>query len=482
MACLDFPPTHHEVMIRRGKHYTSRLIRSDLATSLEAPAALLGDRWYVISGGTGGLGRKVAGWMIERGARHVILLGRRDPSPEVAGELAALSEGDARVAFRRCDVSSFPEVQSVLQEARDELPLGGIIHAAGSLDDTLVRSMTWTQFEHAMSAKCLGAWNLHQATSNDALDLFVLFSSAASLLGSLGQANHCAANAFLDGLARYRRAAGLPAVSINWGAWSEIGRASELGGEASMKSRGIEALSPSDGLTALECVLASNKVQVGVVPVRWSQFRRQFPQAVPPFFSQVLGEGHTDAQRSSAKRDEALIARLREAPVRQRKDILIEYLQQLAASVLRTDAARLRDPRKPLHELGLDSLMGLELQNTIAARLGQNLSATLLINYPTLDALAGYLVDRIVDDRAESGRTEVTDPLPDIASAPPNPKPSRDSEEQPSHGDMLDRIEQMSDEQVESMLQNMTDLRLEPCPAGNSSNGSRNSARRDCAS
>ena len=227
---------------------------------------------YLITGGTGGLGLQVADWLITQGARHLLLLGRREPTKEVREQIQTWEAQGAAVETAQVDVGDAQALAAVLgRVAESSYPLRGVIHAAGVLSDARLEQLSWAEFERVLAPKVDGAWNLHQLTKDLPLDFFVLFSSAASLLGSPGQANHAAANAFLDGLADYRRSQGLPALSLNWGAWSDIGSALKYQqGKALTGLQGVSLISPEQGLEKLAQVWTQPIPQIGIVPIQWS--------------------------------------------------------------------------------------------------------------------------------------------------------------------------------------------------------------------
>ncbi|QYO65133.1 SDR family NAD(P)-dependent oxidoreductase [Leptolyngbya sp. 7M] len=195
------------------------------------------DSTYLITGGTGGLGLLMADWLVQQGAKHLVLLSRRI-SPTTAPTIQAWQQAGVQVVTATVDVADRSQLAQCLNNLESSLPpLGGIIHAAGVLDDGMLHQQTWEKFAAVLRPKLLGAWNLHQLTQTQPLDFYVLFSSATALLGSPGQANHVAANVFLDSLAHYRRSLGLPALSINWGIWSEVGSA--VARQAESRFRGM---------------------------------------------------------------------------------------------------------------------------------------------------------------------------------------------------------------------------------------------------
>ncbi|KMW70467.1 type I polyketide synthase, partial [Limnoraphis robusta] len=221
---------------------------------------------YLITGGLGGLGLLVARWLVEKGAKNIVLLSRRHPNSETQTTLDELERLGAKVIITQADISDDKKVTKIFQNIKQNLPpLRGIFHAAGVLEDGVLMQLNSEKFERVMKPKMHGAWNLHQLTKDIPLDYFVLFSSAASLLGSPGQANHVAANTFLDMLAHYRQMLGLPGLSINWGAWSEVGAAAERQVTQHMSLKGVGTISPQQGLEILEELIAQPDPQVGVI-------------------------------------------------------------------------------------------------------------------------------------------------------------------------------------------------------------------------
>jgi KR domain/Phosphopantetheine attachment site len=316
-------------------------------------------------------------------------------------------------------------------------PMRGVIHAAGVLDDGALVRQDWSRFAAVMAPKVDGAIHLHELTAHLPLDHFVLFSSAAALFGSRGQANHAAANGFLDALAAERRAHGRPGLSINWGAWAGVGSVVTHGLEDRASAHGVATMTPAQALAALGALMTQGRPQVGVVPMDWPVFLRQFAAAVPPWLSEIA-----DRQRGPVlAREAAAVPVVRDelaaAPPAQRPQRLADFVAGQVASVLGAAAGTV-DEQLPLNELGLDSLMAVELRNRIGAGLAveEALPATIVFDYPTVTALAGYL------DRALFGGGE------GIAS-----------EEAAVDGggtlvveDLLSSIEQMSDEDVARMF------------------------------
>jgi acyl carrier protein len=339
------------------------------------------------------LGLLLAEWLVEQGARHLLLIGRRPPAEASEGRLALLRAGGANIAVAQVDIAERAQLAQAL--ARPGLPaLGGVIHAAAVLEDTTLQRLDAVRFENVMRPKIDGAWNLHELTRDASLDFFVLFSSAASVMGSPGQANYCAANAFLDALAHHRRSQGKAASSINWGPWAEAGLAAAQANRGQrLAAQGMASIKPGDGFLALGHLLAENPVQVAVMPLNVRHWRQLFPRAVrAPFLTEILDEGE-GAVRATPASSPARIA-LENAPPALRQPMIEAHLSEQLSQVLRMSQSELgRDT--PLPTLGLDSLMALELRNRLELSLGVTLSATLIWGYPTIAALAGFLLGKV---------------------------------------------------------------------------------------
>jgi myxalamid-type polyketide synthase MxaE and MxaD len=272
------------------------------AASIEKPLELRAEGWYLISGGLGGLGLEVGEWLLEQGAGRVILASRgisnssngsngKGKGGNWEKRVTTLQQqyGAERVEAIRMDVGVWSEViESIAKEKRGQeasgrrLKLRGVIHSAGEVSDAVLLRQERERFEQVMRAKVSGGWNLHYATIDEELDFFLLFSSAAVVFGNPGQSNHAAANSGLDGLAHYRRSRGLPALSINWSAWDEIGAAlkSDVGKRAGQQ--GIMMIKPVQGLHALSQLMRSNKTQIVALPVNWLRWQEGQKHAQTP--------------------------------------------------------------------------------------------------------------------------------------------------------------------------------------------------------
>jgi myxalamid-type polyketide synthase MxaB len=360
------------------------------------------DATYLITGGLSGLGFAVAQWFATQGARHLILVGRSQPKAELQAPLAALAALGVTVTLAQADITIPIQVEAALQQIDDAYPLRGIVHAAGVLEDGALANQSWERFAKVLAPKVEGVWQLHRLTRNMTLDFFVVFSSTAGLLGNRGQANHAAANAFLDAFVYYRRAQGVPALSINWGAWAEIGAAAELvrTQQPQMFAQGMGVIPPQTGLDAFAYLLeqaitqtTGQPLQVGVVPIDWAKFL-QNRLHLNPFYSEFRQAEMADPQPAESVRSVSLRQQFDEAASGEERDRLLQnYLQTAVARVLGLRHPEQIDPREGFLDMGLDSLMAVELRNQIGRTLETRLPSTLVFDYPTLSTLQNYLRD-----------------------------------------------------------------------------------------
>ena len=344
---------------------------------------------YLITGGLGALGLNTAKWMVQQGAKHLVITGRRQPSQKAQETIKELEKFGAQILVLCGDISQQEDVTKILSEIEASLPpLRGVIHAAGVLDDGLVLNMNWEQFKRVMAPKIKGAWHLHDLTQEKPLDFFVCFSSIASLLGSPGQGNYVAANAFMDALAHHRHSMGLPALSINWGPWTEGGMVTRLENphQNRMLNQGITPIRKEQGLQILADLLAEDSTQVGVLPINWSQFFRQLPVGTNIPFLEAFAT--TVRQLKTGK---SFIQRLEMTPVQERRELLVTHIRSQIAKVLGLKVPRQIGLRQSLFDLGIDSLMAVELRNLLQSSLGCSIRSTVLFDYPTLEELVDFL-------------------------------------------------------------------------------------------
>jgi myxalamid-type polyketide synthase MxaB len=389
---------------------------------------------YLITGGLGALGLKLARWLVEQEAKSVVLVGRRPASESAQAEIEQLKQSGAQVVVLAADVSQREEVQRLLEKIELSLPpLRGIIHAAGVLDDGILLQQNWQRFEKVMRPKVLGAWNLHLLTQKQPLDFFVCFSSLASLLGSPGQGNYAAANAFLDALAHHRRALGLAGTSINWGPWSEAGMAAGLAEQSRLAAQGIEAIALEQGLQVLGELLSEPVSQLGVLPINWAKFGQQFAKNDSLPVLRTFTKGTAPSPQQEFK----LLQQLAGASGEEGRTLLLEHIRSQIAKVLHLSSAEQVEPRQRLFDLGLDSLMAVELKNRLEASLGRTFSSTLLFNYPTVESLVEYLVQELLQ---VEGAEQVSKEL------------KQESEVSAELKEIPEELEEISDVEAEALL------------------------------
>ncbi len=377
--------------------HIGKVVLVDVDLDAAAIANVRPDGAYLVTGGLSGLGLLSAQRLVQRGARTLLLAGRRAPTEEAKAAIASMEAEGATVIVIQADMAKPEAVAEVLARIdAGPVPLRGILHSAGELRDGALVQQNWDDFSCPLGVKIDGAWALHALTRRTRLDFFVMYSSIASMLGSAGQANHAAANAFMDALALHRHAQGLPALSISWGAWKDIGAAADRNLDDRVRARGVGLIAPEQGVSALERLSRSSAPHTAYFPVRWDVFLTG-DAARSPFLSRVSASQAAApvARRISAlpAASAALMAELRVATPARRNDLLHTFVAEHVARVIDAPDWRTIDPHQPLSELGLDSLMAVDLRNRLGAGLGggSSLPATLVFDHPTIVALAAYM-------------------------------------------------------------------------------------------
>jgi acyl transferase domain-containing protein/acyl carrier protein len=363
----------------------------------EHPAAQIRpDYTYLVTGGLGGLGLRVAQHLVESGARHLALMGRSEPSAEAAEALRSMREAGVEVFVGKGDVADADQLAHIMTEIASRMPpVKGVVHAAGILDDGILLQQDEARFSKVLRPKIAGAWNLHAFTSGTELDFFVLFSSVASIFSNPAQGNYVAANAFLDALAHYRLAKGLPALSINWGPWAEVGMAAHLDRQR-LEARGMGSIAPEEGVRALEMLIGHRSPQVAVLPIsraKWSGLSEA--SSISSLLSLMMkgdsaGAG-ADAQAGAGAINRSTILN---ADAAERQQLLEEYMRHAGGRVLGLATEKL-DLEQPLNRMGIDSLMAVELKNRIEADLGVDLPVLKLLEGASLSQLASFLSERL---------------------------------------------------------------------------------------
>ena len=392
------------------------------------------DGTYLITGGMSGLGLRTAEWLAEKGAGRLVLIGRRKPGSQAIAAMDRMRAAGTQVMAMAADVTDAAALGALLATLRSEgPPLRGVLHAAGVLRDAALMRQDAQMVTEVLEPKLHGARLLDQLTRADALDWFVMYSSIAGVLGAAGQAGYAAANAALDQLAYDRRQRGLCATSIAWGGWEEIGAAVTRGLSDRHAARGLNTLSPTVALAALERVLEDDSAQVCVVSMDWTRYVATDHEASRLFLTELLG-GRTPASVVEAAKSELPALQLQEelmqAPAGRRRAVISGFVAERACRILGMDASKQLDPSTPLGDVGLDSLLAVELRNVLGNSLGKSLPATLLFEYPTVDALTDYLLTDVLGSNEPSVREQ------------PTLHPS----------DLVGTIEALSDEEIDRML------------------------------
>ena len=400
------------VAFRGNQRFVPRLTHLEIPAS--KPVQVRSNATYLITGATGGLGLQVASWLATQGAKHLVLVSRREPTDAIHEAITSLTEGGVQIVTVQVDVSQADPLADLMQTIATTLPpLRGVIHAAGVADDGLLHQQDWQRFERVFAPKVWGAWHLHTLTQSLPLDFFVLFSSAAALLGSPGQGNYAAANAFLDGLAHFRRAQQLPATSINWGPWSETGMATRVDAqhERRWQAQGITGIKSAQGVQALAEVLGLDGGQTAVLPIEWSQFAAGLPEGLPPFLSELI-----EAAAPSSAKPSAFLTHFWEGRSEDRQEMVQTYVQQQVAYALGVAAGDVAVDAN-LMNLGLDSLMVMEVLNVCKREMKLTLYPREFYERPSLTALATYLTHELENVHDTNQETPVTVDAPVSLSA-----------------------------------------------------------------
>jgi phthiocerol/phenolphthiocerol synthesis type-I polyketide synthase C len=388
------------------------------------PLTLRADATYVVSGGLSGFGLSTAWWLVEHGARHLLLLGRRGAAgtPEAAEQLAKFAAAGVQVLAPPCDVADANALAEALTASNaQQPPVRGVVHAAMVIEDSLLRDLQSAQLQRVLAPKVLGALNLHAATGNMPLDFFVLYSSATTQFGNPGQAAYVAANMALEALADERRALGLPVTCIGWGPIADVGylARNERILEAMLGRIGGEALSSQQALQALEAALAAPSGNLGYLDLDWSSMRRSLPRANAPKFADLTrliqgGEHGAQGQESAQE----LRRRLAILSGEELTAALAEIVRAEVAEILRVAPERI-EPRASLLDLGMDSLMAVELATSLEVRLDVQFSAMSISGGPTVEAVVERL-ERLLQPGSETtahdGEAETIQQVQELAA------------------------------------------------------------------
>jgi NADPH:quinone reductase-like Zn-dependent oxidoreductase/acyl carrier protein len=404
---------------------------------------------HLITGGMRGIGLKLAEWLAANGARGLVLVGRRAPNEAAYSAIERLRAIGVAVRTMQGDIADPENARKAIEISGPDLR--GVWHGAGLLDNASLEDQSWDRMQRVFGPKIDGAWNLHVLTRELPIEWFVLFSSWASIGGSYGQVNHCAAASFLDGLAHFRRANGLPALTVDWGAWGETGAAADDEVRRNLERSGMEAMPPEGALEALRLALRSGESQVAIASIHWARYLAQRrTTADRSFYTELLSESDVHATQRSpqpaakvqiksgfAPAVPALEA-IDSLPAAMRQAALLRTIAEIVRRTLDLHSGEEIDPDVPLGDLGMDSLLAIELRNGLSRVFHKQFQSTILFDYPTLRILARYLDKEVLSAHEETPAAAAVASTAVASSANENSL------------DILETIEEMSDEEVES--------------------------------
>lgn len=394
---LMYNSTENQVALHNSNRYVARLVPQQQEKYL--PLILDQNSTVLITGGLSGLGLQVAHTIVERGGKHLILLGRSAPKSEVREQLDKLKAEGIQITIAQSDVSDINQLAQVIEKIDHTLPpLRGIVHAAGVVDFCSLWQQDWERFSSLLTAKVYGTWNLHCLTKDRPLDFFVCFSSLASLLGSHGLASYGAANEFMDVLVHYRRSQGLPGLSINWGPWADTGMQTKLSTDHQQRllDWGLGVIPLNQGLATLEQLIQTETIQAGVLPIDWSKWLQQF-SPIPSVYQHVmpnLGDRHNQVVSNKPLN---IMQKLRAIPEPQRRAELAANICTIVAETLGIKDTHQISLETRFVDLGLDSLMAMELRSYLQSKLDCVIGSTVLLKCATLAALVDYLYQDVLD-------------------------------------------------------------------------------------
>ncbi len=423
-----------QVALHGGVRRVARLRRVPLPVA--APSSVRSDGTHLICGGLGGLGLAVARWLANQGARDIVVTSRRgfpdrsewsalpesDPWRASVDEIREIEARGVIVEVARADVADEGAMGALLEKLRSERrDLRTVFHLAADIEGSSLADLGSESLARMMRPKAGGAWTLHRLTRDHSLDAFVLFSSTTALLGVAGLGHYAAANQFLDGLAHWRRSRGLPALSVNWGTWEVMRRASQSE-QQRFAETGLHPLPVDPALEEMGRLVSAGIAQGMLASVDWAVLRPVYETRRRRPFLEDLGRAPSTAG-SPASGTADLGRRYSEAPPAMRRELVLDHVKDTVARILGLDA-RAIDPDQGLFEMGMDSLMSVELKGRLEKAVGRSLPSTLTFNYPKPGALADYLVREVLEPAAPAEAA-----LPPAVSVSPDPHEDLSEEE-----------------------------------------------------
>ena len=398
---FDFADASHAFrFMAQARHIGKLVLRAPQPASAQDDALPIvhADATYLVTGGTGAVGVRTARWLVESGARTVVLTGRRAPGADAQAIIETCRSAGAAVLVRNVDVGDAVAMRRLFDEIAATLPrLRGVVHAAGVVDDGLLLQYAPDRWRAVYAGKARGARVLDELTAAVALDFFVMYTAAGLYLGAIGQGAYASANAELDALASARKRRGLPALSVSWGAWPDAGMAvtaGERGGD-SWRERGLDWIDPTRAFAQLEQLLREGAAHAVVAPIHWERFLARAPRQLDrDFFRAVAPAARRTAPTAIVTKGAgvSVVDGWRAAPSSQWPTLVRQHVAERTRQVLGVDASFVIPPTAALKDLGLDSLMAVELRNVLTRSTARSLPATLLFDYPSLDGLTAFLL------------------------------------------------------------------------------------------
>ncbi|MEM9089167.1 MAG: type I polyketide synthase [Cyanobacteria bacterium P01_F01_bin.53] len=457
-----------QLAFRNTERYVSRLASADIVNA-ENPeqqtVEINSNGTYLVTGGLGSIGLQVAGWLVEQGAKNLMLVSRRPASDSANAAITRLKEAGAIVQIGQADIADLDAIAQVFQTIQTSMPpLKGIFHTAGVTAQNTIQDTSWKDFDTVCRPKVQGTWNLHQLSNALTLDFFVSFSSIASVWGSKGQSAYAAANQFLDSFAHFQnqrqkqeKQPGYRSVAVNWGPWAESGMASDSV-KTTLSRMGVNPLPSKPAIEALNRLLSASSTtsQTIVADINWPVFKDLFEaNGQQPLLEQIgiaaASEATTPAQSVAS---ETPLEMLQSAPAENRTALLVTYLREQIAKTLSMSPAQL-DPDQALNYMGLDSLMAIELKNLIKKQLQVEVPTARFMSGLSVNSLAALVSETLPigqdhEQSSDNQSSQVTEGAESTADSQADTSPQDATTQQ-----MLDSVDQMNDDEVDSLLQSL---------------------------
>jgi NAD(P)-dependent dehydrogenase (short-subunit alcohol dehydrogenase family) len=461
MQEIKSPGGEDQLAFRREQRYVARLVHKRRFSSSLKSVQLKTDGSYLITGGLGGLGLQVARWLVDNGAKHLILMGRtrlparsewdqQDANSRTGQRIAAIQALEslgAIVHLASVDVADEAQLRAFLEQFEQDgwPPIRGVVHAAGIMQYQSMLEHQANELAAIFQPKVRGGWLLHSLLKEAPIDFFVLFSSASAVLSSPLIGSYAAANAFLDGLAHYRLSQGLAALSLNWGLWAEVGMGADFDkGDRAESAGGLGLITPEQGLKAFDRLLQQNSAQVAVMPIDWEQWQKLYPAfTASPLLAHLIQE----KKELSSGDDYKLTAEtLLGATAEARQEILEHYLSKQIVAILKLPIASL-DLKEPITNLGFDSLMALELKNRIEANLNITIPMVQILQGPSTHQLTSWILNNFTEKETAQSNS--------LTGSISQGSANGDTLDVEDAGAVLASLDQLSDEQVDLLLANL---------------------------